>query len=31
MAHDAGATTRLLVVTRGEARSADGEPDPALG
>ena len=31
LAHDAGATTRLLVVTRGEAGSADGEPDPALG
>jgi len=31
LAHDAGATTRLLVVTRGEAGSADGEADPALG
>jgi LmbE family N-acetylglucosaminyl deacetylase len=31
LARDAGATTRLLVVTRGEAGSADGEPDPALG
>ena len=31
LAHDAGATTRLLVVTRGEAGSADGQGDPALG
>jgi LmbE family N-acetylglucosaminyl deacetylase len=31
LAHDAGATTRLLVVTRGEAGSADGQPDPAVG
>jgi N-acetylglucosamine malate deacetylase 2 len=31
LAHDAGATTRLLVVTRGEAGSVDGEPDPTLG
>lgn len=31
LAHDAGATTRLLVVTRGEAGSADGEPDASLG
>lgn len=31
LAHDAGAATRLLVVTRGEAGSPDGEPDPALG
>lgn len=31
LAHDAGATTRLLVVTRGEAGSADGNPDPAVG
>ncbi len=31
LAHDAGATTRLLVVTRGEAGSADGSADPALG
>jgi N-acetylglucosamine malate deacetylase 2 len=30
-AHDAGATTRLLVVTRGEAGTPDGEPDPAFG
>lgn len=31
VAHDAGATTRLLVVTRGEAGSADGSSDPATG
>jgi len=31
LAHDAGVTTRLLVVTRGEAGSADGTPDPAIG
>ncbi len=31
LAHDAGATTRLLVVTRGEAGSADGEPDQSIG
>lgn len=31
LAHDAGATTRLLVVTRGEAGSPDGTPDQALG
>jgi LmbE family N-acetylglucosaminyl deacetylase len=31
LARDAGATTRLLVVTRGEAGTADGEPDPAFG
>ena len=31
VAHDAGATTRLLVVTRGEAGTPDGEPDPAFG
>jgi N-acetylglucosamine malate deacetylase 2 len=31
VAHDAGATTRLLVVTRGEAGSPDGTPDPAVG
>ena len=31
LAHEAGATTRLLVVTRGEAGSPDGETDPALG
>lgn len=30
LAHDAGATTRLLVVTRGEAGTPDGEPDPAF-
>jgi len=31
LAHDAGATTRLLVVTRGEAGSAEGEADPSVG
>ncbi|CAN5332946.1 PIG-L family deacetylase [soil metagenome] len=31
VAHDAGVTTRLLVVTRGEAGSADGTSDPVLG
>lgn len=31
LAHDAGATTRLLVVTRGEAGSSDGTSDPAIG
>ena len=31
LAHDAGATTRLLVVTRGEAGSPDGSSDPAVG
>jgi N-acetylglucosamine malate deacetylase 2 len=31
LAHDEGRTTRLLVVTRGEAGSADGEGDPAVG
>ena len=31
LAHDRGATTRLLVVTRGEGASAEGEPDPGLG
>jgi LmbE family N-acetylglucosaminyl deacetylase len=30
-AHDDGATTRLLVVTRGEAGTPDGQPDPAFG
>jgi LmbE family N-acetylglucosaminyl deacetylase len=30
LAHDAGATTRLLVVTRGEAGSPDGEADPSV-
>ena len=30
-AHLAGATTRLLVVTRGEAGTPDGIPDPAFG
>jgi LmbE family N-acetylglucosaminyl deacetylase len=31
LAHDRGATTRLLVVTRGESGSPDGGPDPAVG
>ncbi|MGH2418175.1 MAG: PIG-L deacetylase family protein [Candidatus Limnocylindria bacterium] len=31
LAHDAGATTRLLVVTRGEAGTDDGTPDAAIG
>jgi LmbE family N-acetylglucosaminyl deacetylase len=31
LAHDDGATTRLLVVTRGEAGTADGESDPTFG
>jgi LmbE family N-acetylglucosaminyl deacetylase len=31
MAHAAGATTRLLVATRGEAGTPDGTPDPAFG
>ena len=31
MAHAAGATTRLLVATRGEAGTPDGAPDPAFG
>lgn len=31
LAHDAGRTTRLLVATRGEAGTADGVPDPAVG
>ena len=31
LAHDAGATTRLLVVTRGEAGSPDGSSAPAVG
>jgi LmbE family N-acetylglucosaminyl deacetylase len=31
LAHDLGATTRLLVVTRGEAGTPDGEVDPAFG
>lgn len=30
LAHDRGATTRLLVATRGEAGTADGMPDPAF-
>ncbi len=31
LAHAAGATTRLLVVTRGEAGTPDGLPDPGFG
>ncbi len=31
LAHEAGATTRLLVVTRGEAGTHDGMPDPSFG
>ena len=31
LAHAAGVTTRLLVATRGEAGTPDGEPDPAFG
>ena len=31
VAHDRGETTRLLVVTRGEAGSPDGVADPAVG
>lgn len=31
LAHDAGATTRLLVATRGEAGTPDGAADPAFG
>lgn len=31
VAHAAGKTTRLLVVTRGEAGTPDGMPDPAFG
>lgn len=31
LAHDAGETTRLLVVTRGEAGTADGAADAAIG
>ncbi len=31
LAHEAGATTRLLVVTRGEAGTADGMPDATFG
>lgn len=30
LAHDAGRTTRLLVVTRGEAGTPEGTADPAL-
>lgn len=31
LAHAAGATTRLLVATRGEAGTPDGMPDPSFG
>jgi LmbE family N-acetylglucosaminyl deacetylase len=31
LAHAAGTTTRLLVATRGEAGTSDGEPDPKFG
>lgn len=31
LAREAGMTTRLLVATRGEAGTPDGEPDPAFG
>jgi len=31
LAHENGVTTRLLVVTRGEAGSPDGTPDAAVG
>lgn len=31
LAHDRGATTRLLVVTRGEAGSSGDQEDPAMG
>jgi LmbE family N-acetylglucosaminyl deacetylase len=31
LAHEAGMTTRLLVATRGEAGTPDGEPDPSFG
>jgi N-acetylglucosamine malate deacetylase 2 len=31
LAHAAGETTRLLVATRGEAGTPDGEPDPGFG
>jgi len=31
LAHDDGATTRLLVATRGEAGTPDGAADPAFG
>jgi LmbE family N-acetylglucosaminyl deacetylase len=31
LAHADGVTTRLLVATRGEAGTADGEPDPTFG
>ena len=31
LAADAGRVTRLLIATRGEAGTADGSPDPAMG
>jgi LmbE family N-acetylglucosaminyl deacetylase len=31
LGHEAGKTTRLLVATRGEAGTPDGEADPAFG
>jgi LmbE family N-acetylglucosaminyl deacetylase len=31
LAHAAGMTTRLLVATRGEAGTPNGEPDPSFG
>lgn len=31
LAHEAGMTTRLLVATRGEAGTPDGEADPSFG
>ena len=31
LAHAAGVTTRLLVATRGEAGTPDGDPDPSFG
>ena len=31
LAHEAGKTTRLLVATRGEAGTADGNPDASFG
>ncbi len=31
LAHDEGKTTRLLVATRGEAGTPDGEPDSSFG
>jgi N-acetylglucosamine malate deacetylase 2 len=31
LAHENGATTRLLIATRGEAGTPDGQPDPDFG